>query len=144
MRKSCWPMSSTSPDPDVGLAGEADEGAVRAAEVGQEERCPSHVQAAVQAGDVAVLGEEDVAALAPEVNAGLRDREGVARLVAADDERDAADVALARRAEALDAVGRGRLERERLEADDLLADAEDVVGLELDGHVARRASCRRR
>ena len=51
---------------------------------------------AVQAGDVAVLGEEDVAALASEVDAALGDRERVARHVAADDERDAADVALRR------------------------------------------------
>ena len=58
----------------------------------------------MEAGDVAVLREEDVAALAAEVHARLGDGERVARHIAADDQRDATDVALRRRAEVLDAV----------------------------------------
>ena len=66
---------------------------------------------AVQTGDVAVFREQDVAALATAVHAALRNRERVAGRVAADDERDAPDVALGGAAEALDAVGRLALRR---------------------------------
>src|SRR4051812_14737859 len=90
----------------------------------------------MQTGHVAVLGEEDVAALATEMHARLRDRERVTRHVATDDERDATDVALRRRAETLDAIRAGRLLLERFEFDDLLPDAEHVVRAELDGRVA--------
>src|SRR5262249_7330924 len=48
----------------LGLATDAQEGAVGAAEVGEEDLPALGRDAAVQAGDVAVLGEEDVAALA--------------------------------------------------------------------------------
>ena len=85
---------------------EADERAVRAAEVGQRDAAVLPREPAVKPGDVAVLGEEHVAALAAEVNAGLGHGERVAGRVAADDERDAPDVPLRGRAEALDAVGR--------------------------------------
>jgi hypothetical protein len=84
-------------------------------------------EAAVEARDVAVLGEEHVAALAAHVDARLGDRVRVARRLATDDERDARDVALRRAAEALDAVRRLRQRLERLVAEDLLADAEDVA-----------------
>src|SRR5581483_3330144 len=120
----------------LGLAGQAHERTVRAPEVGQKQALPVPGQAAVQAGDVAVLGGQHVAALAPEVDAALGDGEGVPGLVATDDQRDATDVALAGGAEALDPVGRGGLAVERLEADDLLADAEDLVRLELHRDVA--------
>src|SRR5579863_1389350 len=73
----------------LGLALEPDEAAVRAAEVRQAHLPVLRREPAVQARDVPVLGEEHVAALAPEVQARLRDGEGVARDVASDDERDA-------------------------------------------------------
>src|SRR5262249_52163785 len=113
--------------PELLLAAEADEGAVGAAEVGEPDLALVGRDHAVQAGDVAVLGEGDVAAPAADVEARLGDREGVAASVAPGHERDAADVPLGGAAETLDPVGRGRLRRERLEADDLLPDTEDVA-----------------
>src|SRR5512135_1182847 len=88
------------------LFAETDEGAVRASEIGQRDATAVVRDVAVEAGDVAVFGEEHVAALATDVDAGLGNRERVASRLAADDERDAPDVALAGRAEALDAVRR--------------------------------------
>src|SRR6185437_3217789 len=79
---------------DLRLGQEPEEGAVGAAEIGQVHLPVLRRDAAVEAGDVAVLGEDHVAALAAEVHARLRDGEGVADDVAADDQRDAADVAL--------------------------------------------------
>lgn len=58
----------------LGLALDADERAVRAPEVGEVELAVLGREAAVQARDVAVFGEEDVAALAAEVDAGGGDR----------------------------------------------------------------------
>src|SRR5690349_10611086 len=112
------------------LGAQPDEGAVRAAHVGE-----IHVavvlarDATMEPGDVAVFGEEDVAALAPEVDAGLRYRERVAGRVAPDDQRDAPDVAAGGAAQPFDAVGARALTDERLEADDFLSDAEDVLVL---------------
>ena len=80
----------------------------------------------MQARDVAVFGEDHVAALAADVHAVGRDGEGVADRVAADDQAEAAEVARVRAAHRLDAVGRLR-RGERLEAHDLLADAEHVA-----------------
>src|SRR5690242_19118218 len=62
------------------LGTQPDEGAVRAAHVGE-----IHVavvlarDTAVEPGDVAVFGEEDIASLAAEVDPRLGHREGVAR-----------------------------------------------------------------
>src|SRR5690606_22663870 len=101
-------------------------------EIGQPELAVLPADAAVQAGDVPVLGEEHVAPLAAEVESGLGHGVGVARRVAADDEGEAADEALRRAAHALDPVGRLRCRRERLDAQDLLPDPEDVAEAELD------------
>src|SRR5262245_42929489 len=70
------------------------------------------------------------------MNAALRNREGVARRLATNHERDATDVALRRRSESFHAVWRRLLRRERLELDDLLADAENIVRAELDRLIA--------
>src|ERR1700692_1991930 len=53
--------------------GDPDEGAVRAAQIGEKELRAVPREATVQARDVSVLGEEDVPALATEVDATLRD-----------------------------------------------------------------------
>ena len=91
----------------------------------------------MQTRDVAVFREEHVAALATEVHARLGNGKRVARDVATDDEREAPDVALGRAAEPLDSVCRRGLGDERLEADDLLPDAEHVARAELDGDLGR-------
>src|ERR1700729_1116906 len=80
------------PRADVRLAGDANEGAVRAPEIGQKDSLAVPRPAAVQPRDVAVFGKEDVATLAAEVDAALRNRKRVAGLLAADDERDSPHV----------------------------------------------------
>src|SRR5262249_46289311 len=114
----------------------ANERAVGAAEIGEVELSALGSEAAVQSRDVSIFGEEDVATLAAEVDPGVGDRVGVAGGVAADDERDPADVVLRWAAEALDAVSGGRHRGERFIAEDLLADAEDLAEVERDGLVA--------
>ena len=92
----------------------------------------------MQSGDVTVLGKENVAPLAAEVDAALWNGEGVARLLATDDEGDSPDITLAGSAEPLHAVRRDRLRVEWLELDDLLPDAKDVIRTDLDGDLARQ------
>src|SRR5215468_5810075 len=74
----------------LGLGLEPQEGAVGAAEIGEEDLAALRRDAAMEARDVAVLGEEHVAALAAKVDPRLGQGEGVADHVAADDQRDAA------------------------------------------------------
>src|SRR5262249_10197535 len=114
----------------LGLGLETQERSVGAAEIGDVDLPALRGEATVQAGDVPVLREGDVGGLAAEVDPRLGEGEGVAYHVAADDQRDATDVPLGRAAHPLDAVGGGRGRVERLEADDLLPDAEDVAGVE--------------
>ena len=59
----------------------------------------------MEPGDVPVFREEDIAALTTDVDPRLGHGERVTGGLATDDECDAPDVALARRAESLDAVG---------------------------------------
>src|SRR5690606_22126336 len=76
-------------------------GAVRAAEIGEEDLPALVAETAVHARDVAVLGEEDLAALAAEVEPRLGNGKGGAGGIPAQHHRDAADVALERRAHGL-------------------------------------------
>ena len=72
----------------------------------------------MQAGDVAILREQDVPSLAPELNAALGDGECISRLLATNDERDATDVALGRCAQPSDTIWRRRLLRQRFVSND--------------------------
>src|SRR5690606_25499030 len=113
------------------LLTQADERSVGAPDVGQVHAAVRPLgDSAVQARDVPVVGEKDVAAFAAAMDAALRHRKRVARRIAADHEREPTDVSLARAAEALDAVGRPALTPELFEPDDLLTDAERVPVLE--------------
>src|SRR6185369_4829188 len=113
------------------LAAQADESAVRAADVRQVDlSVRAFGDAAMQARDVAVFREQDVAALAAAVHASLRDRKGVARGVAANDQSQTTDITLGRTAEALDVVGRAALALELFEPNDFLPDAEKIPELE--------------
>src|SRR5581483_9624282 len=89
---------------NIRFFADAEERAVRAAEIGQRHARAVPAEMAVQTGHVAILRKENVAPLATDVEAGLGDRKCVARRLASDDERDPSDVALRRRAESLDAV----------------------------------------
>src|SRR5580700_7621468 len=72
---------------ELGLLAETDERSVRAAEVDQHDLAPLVRQPAVKARHVPVLGEEDVAALAAQLDTRRRDGKGVPGGVATDDER---------------------------------------------------------
>src|SRR6478735_808521 len=118
------------------LATQTHEGAVRAADVRQIDLTVRALgDAAMQAGDVAVFGKQNVAALTTAVYASLRDREGIARRVATDDQSQATDVALRRTAESLYVVGRAALALELFEANDFLANPEQITELEQAGFV---------
>src|SRR5262249_49100475 len=84
----------------------------------------------VQAGDVAVVGEVDLAALAAERDALAEERERRARDVAADDYRELAPEARVRATHQLCAAGGGVGRRDALEAQQFLADADDLAALQ--------------
>src|SRR5450631_3134673 len=118
------------------LGADAHERAVRATDVRQIDLAVrTFGDAAVQARDVAVFAEQNVAALTAAMHAAFRDRERVACGVATDDQRQATDVTLGRAAEAIHAVGRATLTLELFESDDLLPDAEQITELEQAGLV---------
>src|SRR5687768_1535462 len=89
---------------DQTLAAHAHERAVRAADVRQEDPPLLGVHARVQTGDVAVLREDQITALAAQVQAMRRDRERVARGGAANYQAQTPNVAWIRAAHDLDAV----------------------------------------
>ena len=99
-------------------------------EVGQEDLVVAQRDARVGAGDVAVVGKQDVAALAAEHDRFAEQREGRAVDVAADDDGEPAPEARVRGAHDLGAVLERLGRRDDLEAQQLLADAEDVPGLQ--------------
>src|SRR5205823_4613846 len=113
------------------LAADADERSVRAVQVGEEVAALATRDARVGAGDVAILGEEDVAALAADHHRVAEEREGGAVLAPAEDHREAAPVAGVRRAHHLGAVVEGLRRADHVEAEELLAHAEDLAVADL-------------
>src|SRR5690606_32467644 len=84
----------------------------------------------MQTTHVAVLGEQNVAPFTTAMHPASRDGERVARRVASNHERQAANITVAWTTEAFDAIRSKRLIFKSLELDDLLTDTEEVVELE--------------
>src|SRR4051812_30454689 len=89
----------------LALFVEPRERSVRAPEIGEKSAVVLPADAAVKTRNVAVFGKENVAALAADVDAVLRNRIGIARGIAAGQKRDATDVPFGWASEPLDAVG---------------------------------------
>lgn len=124
---------------ELSAAAEADVAAVGAADVGEGEFAASGGELAVEARDVAVVGEENVTAFAAEVEAGDGNGKGAREAVAAGDEDDFADEAVDFGAELFGAVGRASDGAKGFETQDFLADTEDVSVADFDGLLAADA-----
>ena len=89
--------------------------------------------AAVKTRDVAVLGEENVAAFATTMDPSLGNGERIARGVAANHEREPPDIALGGATKAPYAVSRRRLLHEFFVANDFLPNAENIAEIQSPG-----------